>query len=100
MPLDILPAPGFMFFLVGRLFVGYSSACPSTALASSFGPIVLLVAGIGFYTFVQQLPDMASGYAGAPKPIKVGYAVFQFVTATWCRRRRRPQSSKVGRRIR
>ena len=79
-PLLILPAPGFMFFLVAALFVGYLFRLPIDRPRLSIGPIVLLALGIGLYTFVQQAPDMASGFAGR-EAYAVGYKVFQFAAA-------------------
>lgn len=64
MPL-VFPAPGFLAFLLGGVLLGCIYRLPFERPKLAVGtPLVFLLAFV-LYVFVQQLPEMASGYTGA-----------------------------------
>jgi O-antigen ligase len=75
----LLPAPGFNAFLVGAILLGWVYRLPIDRPRLSVGaPLFLLVAFI-LYVFVQQLPEMASGYLG-PQAYLVASLFIQLMT--------------------
>jgi O-antigen ligase len=75
----LLPPPGFNAFLVAAILLGWVYRLPVDRPRLSIGaPIVLLGAFI-LYAFVQQTPEMASGYQG-PQSYLVASLFIQLVT--------------------
>jgi hypothetical protein len=78
-PPPVIPAPGFDFVLVAAILLGCVYRLPFTRTRLSVSPPLLLLLAFVLYVFVQQLPDMASGYAGV-RSHDVGYLFFQLLT--------------------
>lgn len=78
-PTLVIPAPGFNLILVAAILLGcvYQLAFSRTRLRAA--PPLLLLSAFVLYAFVQQLPDMATGYASVQSH-DVGYLFFQLLT--------------------
>ena len=78
-PPPAIPAPGFTEILVVAILLGCVYRLPfSRARLRLSAPLLLLCAFV-LYAFVQQLPDMATGYAGI-RSHDVGYLFYQLLT--------------------
>jgi O-antigen ligase len=75
----VVPAPGFIVILVVMILLGCVYRLPTsrTRLRSSV-PLKLLLAFV-LYAFVQQVPELAAGYAGA-QGHDIGYLFLQLLT--------------------
>ncbi len=78
-PPSVIPAPGFDAILVGALLLGCVYRLPTVQTRLRAGPALLFMSGFVLYVFVQQLPDMVSGYAG-DSGHDVGYLFIQLMT--------------------
>jgi O-antigen ligase len=74
----VIPAPGFNAFLVGATLLGCVYRLPlDKPRIRITAPLLLLLAFV-VYVFVQQVPDMLSGYAGV-EGHQVGYQFGQLL---------------------
>jgi O-antigen ligase len=64
MATDVLPAPGFDFFLVGAIVLGSVYRLPLDRPVFTLSPAFVLLAGLVVFMFFQQLPEMLAGYPG------------------------------------
>ncbi len=78
-PPPAIPAPGFDIILVGAILLGSVYRLPVSRARVRVSPPLLLLFAFVLYAFVQQLPDMASGYAGA-QAHDVGFLFYQLLT--------------------
>jgi hypothetical protein len=78
-PPDGVPAPGFVTLLVGATLLGCVYRLPIDRPVPRANAALLLLAAFVFFVTVQQLPEMASGYAGS-RAHDVGYLYFQLLT--------------------
>jgi putative inorganic carbon (HCO3(-)) transporter len=60
----VVPAPGFNALLVGGILAGSIYRLPFERPKLSVGAPLMLLLAFVLYVFVQQLPEMVSGYAG------------------------------------
>lgn len=74
-----LPAPGFVTILVGATVLGCVYRLPIERPRPRANVALLLLGAFVLYVTVQQLPEMASGYAGKHAH-DVGYLYFQVLT--------------------
>ena len=78
-PPPSIPAPGFDTVLVAAILLGCVYRLPATRTRLHVSPALLLLLAFVLYAFVQQLPDMATGYADV-RSHDVGYLFFQLLT--------------------
>ena len=78
-PPPVIPAPGFNMLLVGAILLGSVYRLPLSRNRLFVSPPLLLLCAFVLYIFVQQLPDMAAGYAGA-RSHDTGFLFFQLLT--------------------
>jgi O-antigen ligase len=78
-PPPVVPAPGFNLVLVAAILLGCVYQLPISRTSLHPRAPLLLLSAFVFYAFVQQLPDMASGYAGVQSH-DIGYLFFQLLT--------------------
>lgn len=74
-----IPAPGFNVILVAAILLGCVYRLPISRTRLRVSPPLLLLFAFVLYAFVQQIPDMATGYAGV-RSHDVGYLFFQLLT--------------------
>ena len=74
-----VPAPGFASLLVGATLLGCVYRLPIDRPRPRANAPLLLLTAFVLYVTVQQLPEMASGYAGR-QDHAVGYLFFQLLT--------------------
>lgn len=74
-----IPAPGFASVLVGATLLGCVYRLPIDRPRPRANAPLLLLSAFALYVTVQQLPEMASGYAGQ-QAHDVGYLFFQLLT--------------------
>jgi len=74
-----IPAPGFNLILVAAILLGCVYRLPLSRTRLRASPPLLFLLAFVLYAFVQQLPDMAAGYAGI-RAHDVGYLFFQMLT--------------------
>ena len=75
---SVIPAPGFDLALVVVILLGCVYRLPIERPRLQASTPLLLLLAFGLYVFVQQLPDMVSGYAG-DRSHEVGYLFFQLL---------------------
>lgn len=78
-PPPVVPAPGFNLILVGAILLGCIYQMPTNRSAVRVHAALLLMSAFVLYAFVQQLPDMASGYSG-PQSHDIGFLFYQLIT--------------------
>ena len=74
-----VPAPGFNLLLVAAILMGCVYRLPISRTRLRASPPLLLLSAFVLYAFIQQLPDMATGYAGS-RSHDVGFLFFQLLT--------------------
>ncbi len=77
-PPPAIPAPGFDLILVAAILLGCVYRLPIDRPRLRMPPSMLLLAAFVLYVFVQQLPDMLSGYAG-DRAHDIGYLFYQLM---------------------
>jgi len=77
-PPPAVPAPGFNLILISAILLGCVYRLPIDRPRLRVAPSLLLLAAFVLYVFVQQLPDMLSGYAG-DRAHDVGYLFYQLL---------------------
>jgi hypothetical protein len=90
-PPQSVPAPGFMMILVGAILLGCIFRLSIDRPHFRARPALLLILAFVLYVSAQQLPQMASGYAGV-QAHDIGYLYFQLLTGppgSCCRNGRR-----------
>jgi O-antigen ligase len=78
-PPPAIPAPGFDIILVAAILFGCLYRLPTSRIRLRLSPPLLLLLAFVFYAFAQQLPDMATGYAGT-QAHDVGFLFYQLLT--------------------
>ena len=78
-PPPTVPAPGFDIILVGAILLGCIYRLPFSRNRVTLSPALILLGAFVLYAFVQQLPDMATGYAGT-RSHDVGFLFYQMLT--------------------
>jgi hypothetical protein len=73
---DVLPAPGFNILLVGSTLLGCVYRLPVDRPRIRVPAPLVIVLAFTFYAFVQQLPEMLTGYTGE-EPYRIGFQFFQ-----------------------
>lgn len=74
-----VPAPGFNIMLVAAILLGCVYRLPVNRNRLIVSPPLLLLFAFVLYVFVQQLPEMATGYAGT-RAHDLGFLFFQLLT--------------------
>ena len=78
-PPPVIPAPGFNAVLIGATLLGCVYRLPIDRPVLRRSAPLLLLLGFVFYVFVQQLPEMLTGYSGTEGHL-VGYLFGQVLT--------------------
>ena len=77
-PPPAIPAPGFNLVLISAILLGCVYRLPIERPRLRAAPALLLLAAFVLYAFVQQLPELLSGYAD-PRAHDVGYLFYQLL---------------------
>lgn len=78
-PPPVIPAPGFNLILTACIVLGCLYRLPIMAKRPRASPALLLLFAFVGYVFVQQVPEMLTGYAGV-RSHDIGFLFFQLVT--------------------
>lgn len=78
-PPPAIPAPGFNLILVAAILLGCVYRLPFNRTRLNASRPLLLLSAFVLYVFIQQLPDMATGYVGS-RSHDVGFLFYQLLT--------------------